>query len=104
LEYGGGIFLSANGMHQTLWTGSNFQPADHVPVQHTGPLGGNQTHDLRFTILDLDRSASGTNYIEAEEELDEVEGEASIEHVNQRKNPVILEDYQVTLHLPKPIF
>jgi hypothetical protein len=36
----GTTFPSANGVHQTLWTGSNFQPADHVPVQHSGPLGG----------------------------------------------------------------
>jgi len=39
-----------------------FQPADHVPVQHTGPLSGNQTHDLRLTILDLDHLASGKNH------------------------------------------
>jgi hypothetical protein len=38
-----------------------FQPADHIPVQHTGSLGGNLTHDPRVTILDLDRLASGTS-------------------------------------------
>jgi hypothetical protein len=54
----GTIFPSANGVHQTLWTGSNFQPADHVPVQHSGPLGGIGTHDLRLTISDPDHSAS----------------------------------------------
>jgi len=37
----GSIFPSANGVHQTLWTGSKqFQPTDHLLVQHTGPLGG----------------------------------------------------------------
>jgi len=29
-----------------------FQPADHVLVQHIRPLGGNQTHDLRLTIVE----------------------------------------------------
>ena len=38
-----------------------FQPADHVPVQHTSPIGGNQTHDLRLTILDPDHLANGTH-------------------------------------------
>jgi hypothetical protein len=36
-----------------------FQPTDHVLVQSTGSLGGNQTHDIRLTILGLDYLASG---------------------------------------------
>jgi hypothetical protein len=36
-----------------------FQPTDHVPVHSNGPLGGNQTHDLRLTIPDPGHSASG---------------------------------------------
>ncbi len=55
----GTVFPSANSVHQTLWTESNFQPSDYVPVQHTGPLGGNWTHNLRLTILDPDQLASG---------------------------------------------
>jgi hypothetical protein len=35
-------------------------PTDHILVQSTSPLG-NQTHDLRLTIPDLDHLASGND-------------------------------------------
>ncbi len=45
----GTIFPSANGVHQTLWTESNFQPSDHIPVQHIGWESNPQpkTHNVR---------------------------------------------------------